>query len=1774
VGATRTLDILVRNQGTDTLEVAASSDVSDFVPSAPTLSLPPRASGTLTVTFTPSRAAAIAGTLSLSSNDPDTPLFTIPLSGVGLEPPVASVRPPALAATLLAGDQETQGLTLANDGGSPLVYSLKVRPAAGSGGGSCSAVRAFVSEWGSGKVNAVDLSTGAVTLVASGLVNPHLDMALDAARSVLYVPEYNSGSLAAIELGTGTVRRVTFGLGSPVGIALDEAGTTAYVSEAGPGTLSTVNLGTGEVRRIASGLRSPGGVTLDAAETKAYVTELSGGRLAIVDLASGSVQRLAAALDSPGSVALSADEQTAYVTEVQTGRLISIDLATGAEREVARGLAGPWGMALDPQGTRAYVVQYSLDRLSAVDLATGAISTIASVDLSGPIGLVLDAGPGCHGGFLDVQPVSGQVEALSALDLAAHFDSRGLLGGAYGADVEITTNDPLHPLIVVPASLTVIGVPHLETEPASVEFPATFVGYSKSLTLLLKNTGSDTLHVSQATVVGDFSLSGIAPPFEIRPGSTLQATVEFAPAVAGARQGTLVIESDDPRYAGLVVPLSGPALDPPILHVAPAAMDVRVPVGAARTEILTISNRGESALDFALSIVGPSAGAAGGAAAGAGPLSEPGHFEPLGSSPAPLTCVVADPSQGLLYAQANGGTQFFRYRASANSWQPLASAPINSGNNGGAALLNGRIYTTYIDNPTSIGVYDIATNTWSLAEQPFSLATANIASDGERYLYFVYGTTLLRYEPSTGATTLRASPPFWFERWGALTFWNGALYGHQGNGQTGFARYDIAANVWTRLRPVPGGAVLGAAIDPLAREYVTYGSYGEGRLYRYSIDTGDWSVDIIPFFAVSDGGMGWLPSPVPGIYFVEGEGGRGFALMVNVPRWLSVSPASGTIAAGGAQETQVLLDGTALIPARYCASIRIVSNDPATPEANVPVCIDVVVDSDLDGVLDPEDNCPTVPNPGQEDAGDGDGTGDACDNCPVVANPGQQDIDHDGTGDSCDPCTDTDRDGFGNAGFPANSCPQDNCQDNPNPSQSDGDGDGQGDTCDRCTDTDQDGFGNPGFPENTCAADNCPAVADPTQSDRDFDRIGDVCDPCPSDPLNDLDHDGLCGNSDNCPMVANPGQEDTEGDGVGDACDSCPLIVNPTQSDVDHDGTADACDNCLAIPNPAQTDLDGDGPGDACDNCPRAANPGQEDANHDGSGDACQPVVSLRAIQQDGGDRLEVRAVAADPQDEPLAGRLEVFRGGQMPATLFDIGESGDCSLGLQLGEEVGEGIGFVYGSLGEPYLFDLDYVFGCRNGFADYMIALGRCDDPQTNFDPFLSIAGVSPPAPICVRDYNTPAGGRNMSITSFDQQVLHLDVTLDRASVLRVPFSGGLPRQAPISGLEPGVTYLLEVAVTDGNTPVVKDSLPFLYQGETTIVINNPPRAVIAPAGPAECNGPQGAALTLDATGSSDADTSPGTGDDIVSYDWYADYAQPGQRLLGRGKVLAVTLPLGPTVVTLQVTDSLGESDASATTVEVRDTVAPSLVLAVAPTTLWPPNHRMVPVQVVPHAMDACDPSPRVLLVSVTSSESDDAPGDGDGRTTGDIAGAAPGVPDIGFALRAERSASGSGRSYQIIYRATDVSGHSTSAISLVTVPLDLGHGPEPIDVRLEPNGTPGLARLYWSAVGGASGYDIISGDLQSLEVRDGKVSLGVVRVLARGTSGTSLLESIANGPVPAPGKAVFYLIQYHGVDGASGYGTESSPFPSEPASCVGGCPGEEVAPPAGGSDPHIRR
>ncbi|CAG09458.1 unnamed protein product, partial [Tetraodon nigroviridis] len=190
-------------------------------------------------------------------------------------------------------------------------------------------------------------------------------------------------------------------------------------------------------------------------------------------------------------------------------------------------------------------------------------------------------------------------------------------------------------------------------------------------------------------------------------------------------------------------------------------------------------------------------------------------------------------------------------------------------------------------------------------------------------------------------------------------------------------------------------------------------------------------------------------------------------------------------------------------------------------------------DDDNDGIPDETDNCGLLYNPRQFDF-DKDEVGDRCDNCPYEHNPAQIDTDHNGEGDAC--AVDIDGDGILNE--------NDNCPYVYNTDQKDTDMDGVGDQC-----------------------DNCPLLHNPDQTDVDNDLVGDQC-----DNNQDIDEDGHQNNQDNCPYVANSNQADHDQDGKGDACDF----------DDDNDGIPDDRDNCRLTPNADQLDSDGDGRGDAC----------------------------------------------------------------------------------------------------------------------------------------------------------------------------------------------------------------------------------------------------------------------------------------------------------------------------------------------------------------------------------------------------------------------------------------------------------------------------------------------------------------------------------------------------------------------------------------------------------------
>jgi choice-of-anchor B domain-containing protein len=197
----------------------------------------------------------------------------------------------------------------------------------------------------------------------------------------------------------------------------------------------------------------------------------------------------------------------------------------------------------------------------------------------------------------------------------------------------------------------------------------------------------------------------------------------------------------------------------------------------------------------------------------------------------------------------------------------------------------------------------------------------------------------------------------------------------------------------------------------------------------------------------------------------------------------------------------------------------------------------------------------------------------------------------------------------------------------------------------------------------------CVARFSPGVADSDADTIIDACDACPTDPANDADADGFCGNVDNSPFVGSPGQDDADGDGVGDVADNCPAVSNSAQGDLDGDGLGDLCDPDVdgdGTPVGSDPDVDNDGIDNVSDNCPFVVNPAQEDVDADLQGDACD---------LDDGIVTGVTLAAGDLitwQAESDAARYNIYRGELGAEVLLPLSE---CRLD----------------GLTTPYFVDLD---------------------------------------------------------------------------------------------------------------------------------------------------------------------------------------------------------------------------------------------------------------------------------------------------------------------------------------------------------------------------------------------------------------------------------------------------------------------------------------------------
>lgn len=246
---------------------------------------------------------------------------------------------------------------------------------------------------------------------------------------------------------------------------------------------------------------------------------------------------------------------------------------------------------------------------------------------------------------------------------------------------------------------------------------------------------------------------------------------------------------------------------------------------------------------------------------------------------------------------------------------------------------------------------------------------------------------------------------------------------------------------------------------------------------------------------------------------------------------------------------------------------------------------------------------------------------------------------------------------------------------------------------------------------------------------------------------------------------------------------------------------------------------------------------------------------------------------------------------------------------------------------------------------------------------------------------------------------------------------WTGGSATGATPTALFPPGNTTVTLTVSDGHYNST-DTINIIVQDTTPPVVNAGPDITV------EQESHAGTQVILNGTAMDTVSTR-------FNFTWSENGVVLGTETNATNVTLTHTFNLGTHIVTLNATDEAGSTGSDNVTVTVIDTTPPQVNATVTPDTLWPPNHKYSKVKVNVTAYDICDPSPKITFLSITSNEPDNSIGDG--NTANDILV----IDNFTFNLRAERSGTGSGRTYTITYKATDASGNYAVATVTIEVP-----------------------------------------------------------------------------------------------------------------------------------------
>jgi len=563
-------NVNIENAGSKELTIRSitSSDASFTVDMASPVTLAPKTSTTIAVTYTAVNIGETIANLTVSSSDVyGNDMFVIPVSGTGLVPPKVGVTttPSPVDITIPAGQMQAIDVAVANTGGSDLAYTI-INPYYSTVGNVTVSSHSPAPELASKSDQ--DTRVGAVVQNANGGPDAfgYTWMDSDGSTEVMY--DWIEISQSGTKLD----------LGGDDGVFVDLPFNFPFYN----GLYSSIQIASNGFMTFGTELGSYGGFSNQDIPVASNPNNLIAPLWDDIEPQKG------------GGVYFYSTSDYVVVQYNEVPAFLGTTYATFQAIIYANG---------DMKFQYKDVDTYSGITKSTVGIenedGTSALPIVFNnTYLKNALALLIKS-----------PFVSGIVAPGSTASVELNFDATHMHDGIYQAPLNILSNDPFAQTVEIPTTLTVVGEPKVSLSTDNLVFdPIYFMDNqvnANTQELIITNAGSkvleiDSVYFMHETVLFTKDKSGA---FVLQPEEELKVMITFTPNAVGTFTNKLNVASNDADMPLVGANLQAEAIAPPVATLNPSTiLKLHLRSDESVTSISTIGNEGASLLSFDASV--------------------------------------------------------------------------------------------------------------------------------------------------------------------------------------------------------------------------------------------------------------------------------------------------------------------------------------------------------------------------------------------------------------------------------------------------------------------------------------------------------------------------------------------------------------------------------------------------------------------------------------------------------------------------------------------------------------------------------------------------------------------------------------------------------------------------------------------------------------------------------------------------------------------------------------------------------------------------------------------------------------------------------------------------------------------------------------------------------------------------------------------------------------------------------------------------------------------